>query len=125
MSITYAGKTECAGLAGNTGSKTAFTYLAYGDDNLTTASPGQTALQGTESQRAAATVSRQTSATGVASAKLRFTKTFSISKTETIGEVGAFNASSGGTMLCRDTINPVRSAKSGDTWTPTYDVNFA
>ena len=125
MSITYVGKAECAGLGGNTGSKTAFTYLAYGNDNLTTASPGQTTLQGTESQRATATVSRQTSALGVANAKLRFTKTFTISKTETIGEVGAFNASSSGTMLCRDTINPVRSAKSGDTWTPTYDVNFA
>jgi hypothetical protein len=122
MGVTNAGKSEISGLAGDTGSKTAFTALAYGTGSTAFAAT-QTALV-TESQRAAATVSQVT--TTVSNDTLQLTKAFTISSTETITEVGIFNnATSGGTMLARTVLSSSRSVVSGDTFTLTYKVAFA
>jgi len=122
MGVTNAGKAAIAGLVGNTGSITAFTYLAYG--NSTTAfAATQTALVGTESQREAATVSRVT--TTVTNDTLQLTKTFSVTTTETAGEGGIFNGASGGTMLARVVFSPSRSMASGDSLAYTHKVVFA
>jgi len=122
MGCTNAGKSEIAGLAGNTGSCTAFTALAYGTGSTAFAAT-QTALV-TESQRAAAVVTRTT--TTVSNDTLQLSKTFTASTTETVKEVGIFNnATSAGTMLCRTVLGTPRSLTSGDTYTATYKVAFA
>jgi hypothetical protein len=122
MSLTNAGFAAIAGRVGDTGSITKFSYLAYGDDT-TAAAAAQTALIGTESQREAATVSRVT--TTVTNDTLQLAKTFTISATETIGEVGVFNASSSGIMAARSVLSPTRSVASGDSYVCTYKMKFA
>jgi hypothetical protein len=120
--ITNVGKSSMAGLTGNTGSITAFTYLAWG--NGTTAfNATQTALTGTEKMRAAATVSRVT--TTVTNDTLQLLKAFSITATATAAEGGIFNASSGGTMLARVVFSPSRDVGVGDTLTYQHRVIFA
>jgi hypothetical protein len=121
MGVTNSGKAEIAGLGGNTGSPTAFTYLAYGTGSTAFAAT-QTALV-TQSQRAAATVSRTT--TTVTNDTLQLTYSFSITTTETITEVGIFNAASSGTMLARTVLGTSRSVVNGDTYSLTYKVAFA
>ncbi len=121
MGVTNSGKAEIAGLAGNTGSCTAFTYLAYGTGTTAFAAT-QTALV-TQSQRAAAVVTRTT--TTVSNDTLQLSKTFTASTTETVTEVGIFNAAAAGTMLCRTVLGTSRSLTSGDTYTATYKVAFA
>uniref|UniRef100_A0A6M3IS60 Uncharacterized protein n=1 Tax=viral metagenome TaxID=1070528 RepID=A0A6M3IS60_9ZZZZ len=119
MGTTNTGKAAVAGLINNIGSITAFTYLAYGDDT-TAFGATQTALVGTESQRAAATCTRQT--TTVTNDTTQWAKTFTISATETIGEVGVFNASSAGIMGWRSVLATPRSVASGDSYVCTYKV---
>jgi len=123
--ITNVGRAEFCGLAGNVDSRTAFTYIAYGDSS-TNPQATQTDLQGTESQRAAATVSlvKRT----VSNDTLRLTKTFTISSSETVAECGIFNgATNGGSPdVCgaRAVLSPTRSLLANDTWTPIIDVKF-
>lgn len=126
MSVHNLGFSEMAGLSGATGSKTAFTYLATGTG--TTAVDVTDATLGTEITdsglaRAAATVSLVT--TTVTDDTLQLAKTFSVSGTKTIGEVGIFNASSSGTMGARTVLSPTKSVSSGDSYTLTYKVVFA
>lgn len=114
-----------SGLAGNTGSQNAFTYLATGSSS-TAFSSAQTALvtELTDSglQRAAATVSRVT--TTNANDTLQLVKTFSITGTKTVEEVGVFNASSAGVMGGRS-LTGTKSFVSGDSYTVTYKIKFA
>ena len=123
--ITNAGKAEVAGLAGNTGSPTAFTYLAVGTSNTAVAAT-QTAL-GAEIttgglERAAATVSRTT--TTVTTDTLRLTKTWTASATHAVEEIGIFNAASSGDMLGR-ALTGTKNLVSGETLAATYDVDFS
>ena len=119
--ITNSGKAAAAGLMGNTGSITAFTYIGYGS-GTTAFSATQTALV-SQISRAAATVSRTT--TTVTNDTLQLLKAFSISSTQTAAEGGIFNASSGGTMAARVVFSPSRSMASGDTLTYTHKIKFA
>ena len=119
--IMNAGKAELANLAGGVSTPVAFTYAAYGT-GTTAAAATQTALV-TQSQRAAATVTRTT--TTSSNDTTQWSKTFSISTTETISEVAVFNASHGGTMLTRSILSPPRSVVSGDSFTYTQKVVFA
>ena len=119
--ITNSGKAAAAGLLGNTGSITAFTFLAYGSGTTAFAAT-QTALV-TQSQRAAATVSRVT--TTVTNDTLQLVKAFSVTTTETAAEGGVFNASSGGIMVARVVFSPSRSMASGDTLTYTHKIIHA
>jgi len=116
--ITNAGHAEVVGLIGDTGSCTAFTYLAYGTGSTAFAAT-QTALV-TQSQRAAATVSRIT--TTVTNDTLQLVKTFSVVATEVAAEGGGFNASSSGDMLCRVVYSTPRSMVSGNTLAYTHTV---
>jgi len=126
MGVTSAGKAELAGLAGNTGSCTAFTYLELGDGS-TAFAVGQTALvsaiTGNGLARAAATVSRTT--TNVTNDTLRLTKTWTATGSETIREAGVFNASSSGDMLARTVLDTARALSNGSSYTYTYDTIFA
>jgi len=122
MAITTAGLAEISGLAGDTGSKTAFTALAYGT-GTTAAASSQTALV-TEVARAAATVSQET--TTATDDTLQLTKAFTIGGTYSVIEYGVFNnATSGGTMLARTKQDSAKSCTSGDTLTVTYKIAFA
>jgi len=117
---------ELSGLTGNTGSKTAFTYLELGTSDTVFAA-SQTALQAaiTDSglARAAATVSQQT--TTQTNDTLRLLHQWTASGSKTVKEAGIFNASSGGTMLARKVLDTARAITSGDTYTYTYDIIYA
>jgi type IV secretory pathway TrbL component len=123
--ITNASFAVLSGLAGNTGSQTAFTYLAVGTSSTAPAA-SQTALAGeivdSGLERAAATVSRVT--TTQTNDTLQLVKAFAVTGTKTVEEAGIFNASSAGTMLGR-ALTTTKSVVSGDTLTVTYQVKFA
>ena len=123
---TNASLAEYSGLAGNTGSKTAFTYLAVGT-GTTAESASQTALvtevTGSGLARASATVTQQT--TSQSNDTLQLVKAWSITGTVAISEVGEFNASSSGTMAWRDKLSAVKNVVNGDTYTLTAKTVFA
>lgn len=123
--IASAGKAVVAGLIGNSGSPTAFTYLAVGT-SATAESASHTALQAeiTDSglARASATVALVT--TTVTNDTLRLTKTFSVTGTKTIEEIGIFNAVSAGTMLGRK-LTTSKAVSSGDSLQATYDIQVS
>lgn len=121
--IVNTGLAEIAGLVGNTGSPTAFTYLAVGSAS-TAATATDTALE-TELtdgglERAAATVTRQT--TTVANDTLQLVKTFNVTGTKTVREVGVFNDATAGTMMSRSVLTSDKNLESGDTFTLTYQL---
>ena len=100
-------------------------YIAVGTSN-TAVSAGQTALIGEIStnglSRALGTFSQQTTTT--TNDTFQVTKTFSVSGTSTIEEVGIFNASSGVTMLSRALTGTI-SVVNGDQLIITYKLSFA
>lgn len=114
-----------SGLAGNTGSQTAFTYLALGTSS-TAVSASQTALQAEITTnnlgRAAATVSRVT--TTQTNDTLQLTKTFTATGTSAIEEVGYFNASSSGVMGGR-ALTGTKTVVNGEQIVVTYNIKFA
>jgi hypothetical protein len=119
--IVSAGKAGMASRLNGDGSEAAFTYLALGTDN-TAAAAGNTTL-GAEIvdsglARAAATASRTT--TTVTNDTARLTKTFSVTGTKALVEIGAFNAASNGTMLGRSVFSVI-NVESGYTFIATYD----
>lgn len=120
-----AGKAALAGLMGNTGSVNPFGYLAVGIDN-TAASAAQTALlsEVTDSglARAASTNSRVT--TSVTNDTLRMIKTWTVSGTKALVEIGAFNASSSGDMAGRSVFSAI-NVVSGYTLIGTYDFQMS
>lgn len=122
--ITNASLAVFSGLAGNTGSQTAFTYLAVGTSTTAVAS-SQTALQAeiTDSglARASATVSRVT--TTQTNDTLQLVKSWSVTGTKTIEEIGVFNASSSGVMAGRK-LTGSKAVENGDTVNATYQIIF-
>lgn len=122
--MTNASLAVISGLVGNTGAQTAFGYIAVGTD-ATAPAASQTALVAeivdSGLSRAAATVSRTT--TTQTNDTLVLAKTFTVTGTKTIAEVGIFNASSSGTMLCRATPTAA-SLISGNVFLVTYSVKF-
>lgn len=123
--ITNASLAEISGLVGNTGSKTAFTYLAVGT-GTTAAAATNTALEAeivdTGLERAAATVSQVT--TTVTNDTLQLLKSWTATGVKAITEVGAFNAASNGTMLGRQVFSAVNTA-TNDVFQVTYKFVFA
>ena len=112
--------------SGNVSSPVAFTYIAVGS-GTTAFNATQTALvteiTGAGLARTTGTCSQVT--TTVADDTMQNTKAFSVTASATIGEVGLFNASSAGDMLCRTVLSPTRTVGNGDTYTPVYKVTFA
>lgn len=123
--ITSAGKAGLASRIAGSGSEAAFDYIAVGT-GTTAAVVGDTTL-GTEvtdsgMARAAGTTSRVT--TTVANDTARLTKSFSVTATKAITEMGILNASSGGVLLCR-VVFTAENVTNGDTLVATYDVSCA
>ena len=124
--ITNAGKAAIAGLVGNTGAITAFSYIALGT-GTTAFAASQTALVTELStlglSRAASTVSRVT--TTVTNDTVQFQKVFTVSGgSTTVQEIGVFNASSSGIMLGR-ALTPPTALNDQETLTATYKVVFS
>ncbi|MEI8032788.1 MAG: hypothetical protein WCH05_05550 [Chlorobiaceae bacterium] len=123
--ITSAGKAAIAGLVGNTGAVTAFTYLAVGI-GTTAAAIGDTALQSeitdTGLARAAATVSRQT--TTVTNDTLQLTYTWTATGAKAVTELGALNAASSGVLLGRQVFSAINTS-NGFGLTLTYKFQFS
>ena len=126
MGITASGKAEVAGLMGNTGSPTAFTYLANGSGS-TAFVKTQTALvtenTANGSARHVATVSRTTTTdtNDTLSLVYQWTATGAV----TIKEAGVFNASSAGDMLARKVLAATVTLAATDTWTWTHLITVA
>jgi hypothetical protein len=93
-----------------------FNYVAIGTDG-TSPSASQTAL-GAEVMRVQGTYSKDPS-TGECS----IDATFNITSTYALNECGLFNASTGGTMYCRDTYT-TKNVVSGDTVKVYYTAKF-
>jgi len=127
MGIPNSALAEISGLVGNTGSKTAFTYLANGTSSTAFAA-SQTALVAENNNtygfgRAAATVSQVT--TTQTNDTLQLTKTWTATGSVMVREVGVFNAPSSGTMLARTVLSADKTIASGETYALTYKVKFA
>lgn len=122
--VTTAGKAGAAGRLMGSGAPAAFDYIAVGT-GTTAANIADTTLE-TESAtagltRAQGTVSLQTTDTSNDTA--RVTKTFTVTGTVAVTESGVLNASSSGTLLCRDTFSAI-NVVNGDTLQITWDVDF-
>lgn len=123
--ITNTGKAGVAGLAGNTGSISAFTYLAIGTSATAVANTDTTLnaeITDSSLTRSAATVSRIT--TSVTNDTLQLTFTWTASGSKTVQETGIFNASSSGIMLGH-ALTGAKSVVSGDVLVGTYQVQFS
>jgi hypothetical protein len=112
--ITNAGLAGLASRINGSGSEAAFTYLAVGTGAVAAAA-GDTAL-GAEIidsglERASATASRTTDTATNDTAKL--SKTWSVTGTKAVTEVGALNAASSGVLLGRQVFDAV-NVVSGD-----------
>lgn len=122
--VVNAGFAQLA-LLGGDASAVPFTYLATGTSS-TAVAVSQTALQGeiTDSglQRASATVSRVT--TTVTNDTLQLFKSFAITGSKTVEEVGVFNDPTTGTMLSR-ALTTSKSFVSGEVYEVTYKLKFS
>jgi len=123
MVVTNAGKAEVAALIGSdtSGDGTPFDYIAIGT-GTTAESASDTALEN-EIQRAAATGSRVT--VNVTNDTLQLVKdAFTFGSSYAITESGVFNASTGGTMLCRKTFDAI-NVTSDDTLKVTWKITIS
>ena len=121
--ITNAGFAEVAGLLLTDVGGTAFDYIAIGT-GTTAFDPTQTTLV-TELSRKAGTGSRVTTSVTNDTAQLQaqFSSADGLSGTSAVTESGVFNASSGGTMLCRQTFSALNiDWDAGDTLTVTWKI---
>lgn len=115
-----------SGLLGNINAQTAFGWMALGTDNTAPASSQTTLVAETVVSglaRVAVTPTRVT--TTLTNDTLQFDKTFTSAGTASIIEVGIFNASSNGVMLCRALLSSVKNMLSGDTLRVTYKIKFS
>lgn len=122
---TNAGFAAVAGLVGNTGTITAFTYLALGT-SATAATAAQTALVAeitdTGLARTTTNISRVT--TTQTNDTLQLAYTWTATGTKTIQEIGVFNASSLGIMLCRQVVSGGAVANTNQV-SATYQIKFS
>lgn len=123
--ITSAGKAALAGLAGNVGSITAFSYLAVGTSS-TAVSASDTTLTAeivdTGLARISVTPTRIT--TTVTNDTLQLTYTWTASGSKTIQEAGILNAASTGILLGH-VLTGALSVGNGDILQGTYQVKFS
>jgi len=110
--VTTAALTACSALIG-----ASFTYLAVGT-GTTAESAAHTGLV---TEVAASGLSRATGTvtyedTTHTDDTVQVVKTWTVTGTVTISEVGLFNASSSGTMAFRELLSPTKSVVSGDTY---------
>ncbi len=124
--VTNASLAVISGLAGNTGSQNAFTYLALGTGS-TAFSASQTTLVAeitdTGLARAAATVSRIT--TNQTNDTLQLTYTWTATGVKVVTEIGVFNAASTGVMGYRKVPTATVTTSNGNTVLATYVIVYS
>jgi hypothetical protein len=123
--ITNAGFALAAGLLNGSGSPAAATYIAVGT-GATAANVADTTLQ-TETatsglSRAAGTVSLVT--TTVTNDTAQIVKTFTVTGTVAVTESGVLNASSSGTLLCRQVFSAI-NVVNGDSLAITWKIKMS
>lgn len=122
--VPTVGKALIAGRLNGSGTPAAADYIAVGT-GTTAFAAGDTALQtetsGSGLTRAQATVSLVTTTTTNDTAQM--TKTFSVTGTVSVTESGVFNASSSGTLLCRQTFTAIPTV-NGDSLAITWKVQI-
>lgn len=120
-SVTRAGKAQLMLLAGDA-SAVPFTFIGVGTSNAAVADT-QTALQAeivdSGLVRAAGTVSRVT--TVFSNDTLQIVASFTVSAPKSVEEMGAFNASSAGTMLSR-ILTGTKSLTTSDVYVVIYQL---
>lgn len=123
--VPTVGKALIAGRLNASGAPAAADYIAVGTGTNAFAA-GDTALQtetsGSGLTRAQGTVSLVTTTTTNDTAQVL--KSFSVSGTVAVTESGVLNASSSGTLLCRQTFSAI-NVVNGDTLQVTWKVAFA
>lgn len=124
--ITNAALAAFSGLVGNTGSQTAFTYLAVGT-GATAFSASQTTLVAeivdSGVARVAATITRST--TTQTNDTLQLDYSWSVTGTKTVAEIGVFNAASNGVMAARKVPASTVVIVNGNTLVATYKIVFS
>jgi len=123
--IVNAGKAEAAALLGAITGGAAFNHLAVGTSSVAAAA-GDTAL-GAEITtgglaRAASTNTQVT--TTVTGDTLQMVKEWTATASHSVTEAGAFNAATGGDMLCRQIFSTI-SLVSGDKLEVTYKIQVS
>jgi len=125
--LTNVGFTEVAGLfcSDVSGSHTAFDYIAVGTGTTTaTATDTQLQTETTTSGLARATTTGTLVQVNVANDTAQFVKSYSVTGSVAVTESGVFNASSAGTMLCRQTFSAINVA-NGDSLSLTWKCTVA
>lgn len=120
--ITNAGRALISGLINGSGTPAAATYIAVGTGtNAANASDTtlQTETSGSGLTRAAATVSLVT--TTVTNDTAQMLKSFTVTGTVAVTESGVLNASSVGTLLCRQVFSAI-NVVNGDTLQITWKI---
>jgi len=121
--VVDAGKAGVASRINGAGGEAAFTYIAVGT-GTTAAAAGNTTLETeiTDSglARANSTASRVT--TDVTNDTAQDQYTFSVTGTKAVTESGVLNASSAGTLLCRQTFSAV-NVVNGDSLQVTWKID--
>ena len=129
MTLTSAGFATLAGLAGDVDSQVAFTRLANGS-GVTTPAVGDTDMETENTTNGAErsvvdTVSR--TQTTYANDTLRLVHAWSITGTIVVNEVGVVNNATPGSgeIMAHSATSATRNLSNGDTYTVTYDSQFA
>ena len=122
MGVTTAGKRAVAQMIGGTAAVADFVYLELGDSN-TEFAPGQTALV---SAIVGNGLARAQDATPTeAAAVLSIDYTWTATGSETLREVGLFNAAAAGTMLARTVLAASVSMVTDSTYKYTYTITVS
>ena len=126
MGIPNNGLAAMANLFGDVSSSTEFTYLVVGSGDTAFAAADSTLGSEITSwglERSAVTPTRET--TNVSNDTTQLNKTFTVTSTATIKEVGILNASSAGDLGGRTVLGTPRDVVSGTTYTLTHKTIFA
>jgi phage tail sheath gpL-like len=120
--VTNAGRGLISGRINGSGSPAAATYIEVGA-GTTAAAAGDTALQTAITDSGLARVNGTVSlvTTTVTNDTAQVTTTFSVTGTKAVTEAGLLNASSSGTLLCRQVFSAI-NVVSGDSLTVTWKV---
>lgn len=122
MGVTTAGKRAVAQMIGGTAAVADFDYLELGDSN-TAFAVGQTALV---SAIVGNGLARAQDATPTeAAAVLSIDYTWTATGSETLKEVGLFNAAAAGTMLARTVLAASVSMVTDSTYKYTYTITVS
>lgn len=122
MGITTSGKRAVAQMIGGTAAIADFDYLALGTSD-TAFAVGQTALV---SEITTDGLERAQDASPTeAAAVLSIDYTWTATGSQTLKEVGLFNAAADGTMLARTVLSSARSMVNGATYKYTYTITVS